>query len=128
MVQARGIVKVLPVLKSTAKNDQHKKGQVAEQSVVRLLQNKNWVLCFHGLRTVVAEIDLIFIKKNQVLLIEVKTLDNSWRAFDRIHQNQLMKLQYNLVMFTRKINEIKFRAFVAWVDKENKISFTEIGI
>ncbi len=108
------------------KNTSQVKGFSAEQSVIKLLKSKNWNLEFHRFKTEVAEIDLIFEKSGEVILVEVKTLNNSWRAFDRIQGSQLKKLELNLFLFRKKFNDIKFRAYVAWVSPENKISFVEI--
>ncbi|MEK6628776.1 MAG: YraN family protein [Bdellovibrionota bacterium] len=101
-------------------------GYLAEANVIKLLQSKKWILCFQGLKTDIAEIDLIFEKSNEVILIEVKTLNNSWRAFERIHKKQLFKLQSNRVVFSQKFRRYKFRAYVAWVDKQNRVSFVDV--
>lgn len=96
-------------------------------NVIKLMQSKKWILCFQGLKTHIAEIDLIFEKGEDILLVEVKTLNNSWRAFERIHKDQLFKLQSNLVLFSRKFRGFSFRSYVAWVDPQNKITFVEAG-
>jgi Holliday junction resolvase-like predicted endonuclease len=108
------------------KNTSQVKGFRAEHSVIKLLESKNWNLEFQRLKTDIAEIDLIFEKSGEVILVEVKTLNNSWRAFDRIQGSQLKKLELNLFLFRKKFSDIHFRAFVAWVCPENKISFVEI--
>ncbi|MBY0553383.1 YraN family protein [bacterium] len=102
-------------------------GYKAEYNVIKLLQSRAWNLQFHRLKTEIAEVDLIFEKSDQVLLLEVKTLNNSWRAFDRIHANQLRRMQNNLLFFRKKFRQIKFRAYVVWVSPENKISFVEVS-
>ena len=124
-VQVSGIAKASVESKNISGKSQTK-GYRAELNVIRLLQSKKWILCFHGLKTDIAEIDLIFEKDNQVLLIEVKTLNNPWRAFQRIHKKQLFRLQKNFILFSQKFKKIKFRALVAWVDPQNKITFVEI--
>jgi Holliday junction resolvase-like predicted endonuclease len=108
------------------KNTSAVKGFKAEQSVIKLLESKNWNLEFQRLKTEIAEIDLIFEKSGEVILVEVKTLNNSWNAFERIQSQQLKKLEMNLFLFRKKFNDINFRAFVAWVSPENKISFVEV--
>jgi Holliday junction resolvase-like predicted endonuclease len=108
------------------KNTSAVKGFRAEQSVIKLLESKKWNLEFQRLKTEIAEIDLVFEKSGDVILVEVKTLNNSWNAFERIHSHQLRKLELNLFLFRKRFNDINFRAFVAWVSPENKISFVEI--
>ena len=99
--------------------------------MVRLLRSKGWILDYQGLKTEIAEIDLIFEKEDsegfQVLLIEVKSLNDPWRAFERIHKKQLTKLHKNFILFSLKFKKIKIKALVAWVDPQNKITFVEIS-
>lgn len=102
-------------------------GYKAEYNVIKLMQSRNWNLQFHRLKTEIAEVDLIFEKSGEVLLLEVKTLNNSWRAFDRINSSQVKRLQTNLLFFRRKFRQIKFRAYIVWVSPENKISFIEVN-
>ena len=125
-VLAHGIGKVSAELKSTSGKSQSS-GYLAELNVIKLLQSNNWILCFQGFKTPIAEIDLIFEKENEILLIEVKTLNNSWRAFQRIENKQLSKLQKNFILFSRRYKTLNFRALVAWVDPQNKITFVEIS-
>lgn len=105
-------------------------GLCAEENVIKLLISKNWSLCYRRLKTKIAEIDLVFEKterlQTEVLLIEVKRLNESWRAFERIHSKQLIKLQKNFILFSATFKNIKFRSYVAWVDPQNKITFVEI--
>ena len=125
-VRRSGIAKVSAASKSTSGNSQSR-GFRAELCVIRLLQTKNWTLCFQGLKTIIAEIDLIFEKEDQILLIEVKTLNDDWRAFERIQDKQLMNLQKNYILLSRKFTHLKFRVFVAWVDSQNRVSFVEVS-
>ena len=105
-------------------------GLRAEANVVKLLKSKNWRLCYHRLKTKIAEIDLVFEKteqmETQVLLIEVKSLNESWRSFERIHLKQLNKLKKNFIFFSTTFKHIKVRSYIAWVDPKNKITFVEI--
>ena len=128
-VRVSGIAKVSPASKNISGrlNISQRRGHQAELSVIRLLQTKNWSLCFQGLKTIIAEIDLIFEKEDQVILIEVKTLNDEWRAFDRIHDRQLMNLQKNYILLSEKFKKIRFRVFVAWVDPKNRITFVEVS-
>lgn len=126
MVLASGIARVLVESKSISGKSQ-RIGYRAELNVIKLLESKNWSLCFQNLKTTIAEIDLIFEKTDQIILIEVKTLNDSWRAFERIQPKQIEKLQKNLTLFAYKFRDKNFRAFIAWVDRENKISFIEVN-
>lgn len=112
-----------PRLKGKAQSSGYK----AEYNVIKLMESRFWRLEFHRLKTEVAEVDLIFEKAGEVLLLEVKTLNNEWRAFDRIHPTQIRRLQSNLLYFRKKFRQITFRAYVVWVSPENKISFVEVN-
>jgi Holliday junction resolvase-like predicted endonuclease len=113
------------VSKSIYVKKQHA-GYSAEVAVAQLLRTHGWNLCFHSLKTQIAEIDLVLNKNKKVLLIEVKTLDSPWRSFQRIHSDQLLKLQKNLSVFSFKLQTYSCQAYVAWVDKANKVSFVSI--
>ena len=118
----------MPELKSTylSLTKNQIQGQRAEAAVIFLLEKKGWSLEFQRCRTRFAEIDLIFLKKNQVILVEVKKLDNSWRAFERIKQQQFQSLQKNLNLFNYHFSRLQVLAYVSWVDQENKVSFVAV--
>lgn len=91
------------------------------------LQSQGWELQFQRLVTPIAEIDLIFQKGNEVRLIEVKTLDNPWRSFERISKKQIHKLKSNQLYFYSFFrNRFQFTSSIAWVTKE-KIEYLEIN-
>ena len=92
----------------------------------KLLQSKGWKLIFHRLKTKVSEIDLVFEKENKILLIEVKNLTERWRVFQRITPRQQLKLKANQLLFHLNFKGIEVRAYVAWVDQKNKISFCSV--
>lgn len=126
MVLRSGIGKPSPALKSTFKTKNQAVGFTAEQVVIYLLKKKNWVLQFQRLKTKVAEVDLIFTKDNQVLLIEVKKLNDQWRAFERIQNNQVLKLQKNIIYFSHHLISYHVNGYVCWVDRNNKVSFVQV--
>ena len=128
MALQSGIVKPLPELKSTCPSStkNQMQGARAEAAVVFLLEKKGWVLEFQRCRTRYSEIDLIFSKKNLLILIEVKKLDNSWRAFERIQTQQLQGLQKNLILFSYHFSGLKVSAYVSWVSWDYKVSFVAI--
>lgn len=103
------------------------KGICSEQQVIKHLCSWGWEFQFQRLVTHIAEIDLIFQKENRVCLIEVKTLDNPWRSFERITDRQVQKLTMNQMYFS-SICKSRFQYFscVAWVMKE-KIDYIRIS-
>jgi Holliday junction resolvase-like predicted endonuclease len=113
------------VLKNSSETIKFDSGLKSELAVVRLLQNRKYICEFHRFKTKIAEIDLIFSKGNRILLVEVKSLNNDWRAFERIGQDQQIKLKNNLGLFSRAIPNYEFSAWVCWVNKSNIISFAE---
>lgn len=125
-VRVSGIAKVSPASKNTSGKSQGR-GFAAELAVIQLLKTKNWTLCFQRLKTIIAEIDLIFEKGDEVLLIEVKTLSQEWGAFERIGHRQLLNLQKNFILLSRHFKSLRFRVFVAWVDPKNRITFVEVS-
>lgn len=102
------------------------RGYQAELRVIELLKTKGWLLSFHRLKTKIAEIDLVFEKKNKILLIEVKTLDDDWRVFQRLSLNQQLKYRLNLQLFLNKFKDKHTKAYIALVRKNKTIVFCEI--
>lgn len=103
------------------------KGFYSEQKVIDELSFHGWTLQFQRLVTEIAEIDLIFQKENQIYLVEVKTLDDSWRSFERISDRQIRKLKLNQLYFSSVFkNQFQFASFVAWVTKK-KIEYVRIN-
>lgn len=71
------------------------------------------------------------IRQQDVFLIEVKSLANPWGAAERIRSDQLRRLRLSTVLLagyqkTKSPESLSFRAFVAWVCPENRVSFTVI--
>ena len=118
----------MPELKSTYQGwtKNQIQGAKAEAAVIYLLEKKGWSLEFQRCRTRHAEIDLIFLKDNQVLLMEVKKLNNDWRAFERIQPQQFQSLQKNLNLFSSSLRSLQVLAFVSWVSGDNKVSFVAV--
>lgn len=88
-----------------------------------MLKTKNWQLIFHRLKTRVAEIDLVFEKGPQIILVEVKTLNNRWRADQRLSHKQLIKLKMNSTALSYFAKKKHLEAYVAWVEKNNVVTF-----
>jgi Holliday junction resolvase-like predicted endonuclease len=129
-VLASGIVKALPASKSTSAKTANSfaltSGLLAEVQVIKLLMKNGWSLSFHRLKTRIAEIDLIFEKRNKILLVEVKTLNNPWRAGQRISQRQLDKLRMNRTVLSYYRGNKKIEALIAWVETNNVITFCRL--
>ena len=134
LVLQSGIVKPSQEFASTAdhfkvnqfKNKNLNDGYRAEVAVIRLLRQRNWVLECQRVRTTIAEIDLIFSKGHDVMLIEVKRLDDPWRAFERIGHLQVQALKKNLFFLSVNLKMYSFCAAVCWVDDQNRVSFVRI--
>ncbi len=73
------------------------------------------------------EIDLVFNKNQDWLLVEVKYLDNLWRAGERVSQKQIQRLQktHQYIKFNRKIKQMMF--LVALVEKNKKIHWINLA-
>ncbi len=102
------------------------RGFYAEQMVVKLLIKNNWNLLFQRLKTRIAEIDLVFERYDKILLVEVKTLNDSWRAGQRLAPKQIEKLKANRMILSFYPKKKKVEAYVAWVQKNNVITFCSI--
>ena len=90
------------------------------------MQSDGWVLLFQRVKTKIAEIDLIFELENEMRLIEVKTLDQAWRSFQRINANQVNKLLQNQIYFSQKYRGRICRAQICWV-LQNEIQFVDVN-
>ena len=130
LVLARGIVKLSAASKSTSQNKRHQRNQAigldSEARVIEQMANDRWQLLFQRAKTEIAEIDLIFQKKNQIRLIEVKTLNDSWRSFQRISHRQIQKLILNQIYFTQVVDSHDVSCWVAWVG-DQKIEYVQIN-
>jgi Holliday junction resolvase-like predicted endonuclease len=79
------------------------------------MQSEGWAFIFQRVRTKISEIDLIFEKENEIKLIEVKTLDQAWRSFQRINQRQVDKLLQNQLHLNQVYKNKIFSAEICWV-------------
>lgn len=97
--------------------------------MLRLLGRHGFEAVAHGLKTTAGEVDLILIredgKKNLLLLIEVKSLSDGWRAFERVAPAQLRRLRANRQLLAA-FPGCRARAFVAWVERGNRVSLVEV--
>lgn len=103
------------------------KGLQSEQKVIDHLLKLSWSLEFQRAKTRVAEVDLVFRKSYDVRLIEVKTLDDPWRSFERISENQIQKLISNQLYFSSLLGKkFQMSCYVAWVGQK-QIDFVRIN-
>ena len=83
--------------------------------MINHLKKQNWNLLFHRLRMESAEIDLILQKRDRIILVEVKKLNDPWRSFQRINNRQLLRLKKSLILFSSHYKDAEFSLYVAWV-------------
>ncbi len=96
------------------------------QKFINEYKNENWHLIFQRAKTKIAEIDLVFENEFEIRLIEVKTLDQAWRAFQRISPRQVEKLLLNQLYLSRIFTTKTFKSQVCWVLK-NDLHFVDLG-
>lgn len=124
LVLASGIVKASAELKNSLADSI---GHRAELRIIELLEKHQWKILFHRLKTNIAEIDLILIKNQKVILVEVKTLKNDWCVFDRLHPMQELKFRANLQLFRRRFPQKEISGYVAWVRPYKPIKFCKLS-
>lgn len=108
----------------------HVRGRHAEEVVSVLLKKKGYWIVYRNIKTDIAEIDLLAMNSRKVILLEVKTLDNEWRAFERVSIKQLQNLRRNLVRFQgfqKRNPEFEFGVFVALVNKLNQVRIIDVS-
>jgi Holliday junction resolvase-like predicted endonuclease len=88
--------------------------------------NRGWQLDLYRNKINKVEIDLQFSNQQKQLFIEVKFLDNEWRAFERIHSSQLLRLRRVLNEARFKNSKLEIQFFIAFVDRYSKIKFVSI--
>lgn len=71
---------------------EHTKGLKSELRVIDQLSNAGWRLLHHRFKTKIAEVDLIFQKKKQLRIIEVKSISCWDFAAYRISKKQKLRL------------------------------------
>lgn len=126
MALQNGIVKPSAGLKNSFTSINQFKGVACERAVTYLLLRREWHLEFQRARTEISEIDLIFSKEKKIILVEVKKLDEGWQAFERIGKKQFQGLQGNLNLFTYRFSEWHVRAYIAWVNRKNEVTFLSV--
>ncbi len=113
------------VSKSTSRNTV--KGLWAEHVVREHFLKNSYQLMAQRYQVQKVEIDLIFKKDQNWLLVEVKFLDNTWRAAERVSRKQIQRLQKinQYLKFNRKIKSLVF--VIALVEKNRKIHWLNLS-
>ena len=73
------------------------------------------------------EIDLVFKKNQDWLLVEVKYLDSSWRAGERVSKKQIQRLKKveSYLKFNKNIKSLEF--VIALVEKNKTIHWINLS-
>lgn len=104
----------------------HKQGQRCELQIQKFLLDKNFSIEFLNLKTIYGEIDLVAVRKNLILLGEVKSLNDPWRSFQRITEKQMNRLRRNQISLQNIFPKFTVKSFIFWVEPDQKISSVEI--
>jgi Holliday junction resolvase-like predicted endonuclease len=125
-----GIVKLSPASKNISGPIRHlvnqRLGRNCEQKVIKHFTEKGWTLQFQRAKTSIAEVDLIFQRDRRICLVEVKSLDNPWRSFQRISHRQIQKLILNQIHLSAWTKDFEFYCWLAFVSPK-QIHYTKIN-
>jgi Holliday junction resolvase-like predicted endonuclease len=111
-------------LKSTSNNTL---GKATEDFVAEFLISKKWNIVSQRQKYKFGEIDLIVQRKNNIAIIEVKTLKNEWSAFERIHDNQVLRLQKNFIYLSKtEFKKFDVKLMLCFVGADFKISWVDL--
>lgn len=80
-----------------------------------------WQCWAHRKKLFFGEVDLIFIKDDQVLFVEVKSLHNQWMAFERVAHKQIQNLIRNKVMFQLENRKLKVECRLCFVSSDQVV-------
>lgn len=88
--------------------------------------SRKWSILSERTKYEGVEVDLIAEKENRRILLEVKCLNESWRAFERVGSKQIQRLKYVLLV-TRKQNPfLKIEGYVVFVMPDRKLQFISL--
>lgn len=102
------------------------KGLRAEQVVRDFFISRGWEIISERSIIEDTEIDLIVMKDQRKVILEVKYLDNLWRAFERVHTNQIKRLKSVLFGFRMRERNIKIEGYVVFVSQSNSMKFISL--
>ncbi|MES2801368.1 MAG: YraN family protein [Bdellovibrionota bacterium] len=112
------------MLKNTYKF--HQRGAEAEASVQSYFLSRGWSISSQRTKFDGVEVDLIVEKANRRVLLEVKYLDHSWRAFERVGTKQIQRLKYVLLGMRKKSGQLKVEGYVVFVLNDRKLHFISL--
>ena len=72
------------------------------------------------------EVDLIVEKAGRRVLLEVKFLNHSWRAFERVGTKQIQRLKYVLYGMRKRERLLKVEGYVVFVMPDAKLHFISL--
>lgn len=72
------------------------------------------------------EVDLIVEKANRRVLLEVKYLNHSWRAFERVGTKQIQRLKYVLLGMRRHERLLKVEGYIVFVLPDSRLHFISL--
>ncbi|AZZ36882.1 hypothetical protein CIK05_08795 [Bdellovibrio sp. qaytius] len=104
----------------------HKRGVDAEAIVQSYFLCRGWSVSSMRTKFDGVEVDLIVEKDNRRVLLEVKHLDNSWRAFERVGTKQIQRLKYVLLGMRKRARNIKVEGYVVFVLVNEKLHFISL--
>jgi len=94
--------------------------------VRKYFQSKGWRVSSERTKFDGVEVDLIVEKENRRVLLEVKYLDNSWRAFERVGTKQIQRLKYVLLGMRKNLRNIRVDGYVVFVLQDGKLQFISL--
>ena len=109
----------------------HQKGADAEALVQSYFLSRGWSVFSQRAKLEGVEVDLIVEKAGRRVLLEVKLLDHSWRAFERVGTKQIQRLKYVLFGMRKHVlkdNDLSLRieGFVVFVLPNAKLHFISL--
>ncbi len=104
------------------------RGLWAEKIVHDFLISKKWKLVSHREKYLHGEIDFIFKRDQKIAIIEVKYLHDSWMSFQRISNQQVLRLQNNFLNLSKiQFKSFHVKLFLCFVDLNQRIEWIELS-
>lgn len=104
------------------------RGLWAEKTVFDFLVRKKWVLISERQKYKYGEIDFIFQREQKVAIIEVKYLHNPWMSFQRLSNEQLLRLKNNFLNLRQtKFKSYDVKLFLCFVDRNQRIEWVNLA-
>lgn len=106
----------------------HQRGADAEAVVRKYFLSNGWSISSERTKFDGVEVDLVVEKEKRRVLLEVKYLDQYWRAFERVGTKQIQRLKYVLLGERRRncVRNIKVEGYVVFVLSDGKLHFISL--